>query len=76
MSMPIQINMVDGKVQAVSMWHPVNGKWVFITQVIGEDHKFYTDGVEVSAPSAKQGVQATSKANRPLTQDKHRSLIP
>lgn len=57
MSMPIQINMVDGKVQAVSMWHPINGKWVLVTQIIGENHKFYTDGVEVGVPSAQHSVQ-------------------
>lgn len=62
MSMPIQINMVDGKVQAVSMWHPINGKWVLITQIIGEQHEFYTDGVKVDIPSAQQSVHLTRRS--------------
>ena len=65
LSFPIQINMVDGEVQAVSMWHPINNKWVLVTQIIGDEHEFYTDGVKVSVPSIPQqkAVEQTGETN-------------
>jgi len=60
MKMPIQINMSDGKVQAVSMWHPINNKWMLVSQIVGAEHKFYTNGVEVSAPLVRRRVHPTA----------------
>jgi len=59
MQMLIQINKSDGNVQAVSMWHPIKDKWVLVSQIVGDTHKFYTNGVEVPLPSAQHGVPPT-----------------
>ena len=35
----------DGSLQTVSTWHPVDGKWRRISQVLtGDDMGYFTDG--------------------------------
>lgn len=46
--MPVtQVNMTeDGVIKFISLWHPIDGKWRHITQVIdGPNVTHYTDGV-------------------------------
>ena len=55
MTAAAQINMVDGRIQAISLWHPVNGKWVLITQMYSDSIfdntvRYYVDGIEVFPP--------------------------
>ncbi len=55
MTAATKINMVDGRIQSISMWHPINGKWVLITQTFGESIfdntvRYYVDGIEVFPP--------------------------
>ncbi len=36
---------------AVSMWHPINGRWTLLSQTIGDDRRFYTNGIEIDIPT-------------------------
>jgi hypothetical protein len=39
------------KILLISVWHPVNGKWMNITQILRDGQvDYYTDGVQVHFP--------------------------
>ena len=40
----------DGNIIGLNTWHPINGKWVAISQILTHPPKYYTDGVEVFPP--------------------------
>lgn len=52
MKTKINVNNEKGRVNAISTFHPVEGRWVKIEQIFNEDGSviYYTDGTRVEKP--------------------------
>lgn len=62
MKTTIHVDNEEGRVNALSTWHPVEGRWVKIEQVFHKDGTidYFTDGEEIPRPKENPAMENKS----------------